>query len=130
MVRVFIIEDHPLMRRVLREFLLDEPDLQVEGEAGSAEAALEQIARSVPDLALVDVQLPGMSGIDLVAQLAEQYPRLACVMLSGYGERNHVEKALAAGAQGYIIKGSPDELLAAIRQVMAGEHYISPALQG
>jgi len=128
MARVFIVEDHTLLRTTLRDFLLDEPDLQVVGDAGSAETALEALeglAHCAPDVVLVDVSLPGMSGIEFVKRLARLHPHVACVMLSGHGETDDVEDALAAGARGYVVKGSSDEVPAAIRTVLAGDRHVS-----
>ena len=128
MTRIFIIDDHPIMRQVLRSVLEWEGDLMVCGEAATAEAALETVARSRPDLVLIDVSLPGMSGLELVDVLRKQYPDLPLALLSGHGEKSHVERALNAGVRGYILKGQGDELPDAIRQMMQGQQYLSPSL--
>lgn len=128
MTRLFIVEDHPIMRQSLRAFVKRQADFDVCGEAASAETALGQIAQAKPDLVLIDVSLPGMSGLDLLDMLREQYPQLMCVMLSGHGERSHVDHALTAGARGYILKGDTDELAGALRKVIQGERYLSGVL--
>ncbi|MFD2438229.1 response regulator [Modicisalibacter luteus] len=78
---------------------------------------------------LVDLSLPGVSGIDLIASVKTRHPELPCAILSGHGERRYAEQAIAAGAQGYVLKGDPDELPKAIRLMMKGERYVSKALQ-
>ncbi|MCG7602157.1 response regulator transcription factor [Halomonas sp. McH1-25] len=129
MVRVFVVEDHPLMRDMLTEFLALEEIFEVVGVVDSAEAALERFPDPLPDLVLIDMSLPGMSGIDLLRKLHERQPGLPCAMLSGHGEKHYVEQAFEAGASGYILKGEPDELPQAIQQILAGKPFISPELQ-
>ena len=113
------------MRQSLRTLLEREDDLHVCGEAPSAEDALEGIEREQPDLALIDVSLPGMNGIQLVRALQEECPGVALAMLSGHGGAAHVEQALRAGARGYILKGRAAELPSAIRQLVTGVVYVS-----
>ena len=129
MVRVFIVEDHPLMRDMLTEFLALEETLEVAGVVESAEAALAQFPVPPPDLVLIDMSLPGMSGIELVRQLCKLQPGMPCVMLSGHGEKHYVEQAFESGASGYILKGEPDELPLAIQQILAGGRFVSQELQ-
>ena len=129
-IRVYVVEDHMGMRMVLREFIEREAGLAVCGAAETAEEALEALARLEADLALVDVSLPGMSGIDLVEVALERWPHLVFLMYSGHGETGYVKRALAVGARGYVLKGDPYELPEAIRQVMRGERYVSAALSG
>lgn len=129
MVRVFVVEDHPLMRDMLTEFLALEEIFEIVGVVDSAEAALERFPDPLPDLVLIDMSLPGMSGIDLLRKLHERQPGLPCAMLSGHGEKHYVEQAFEAGASGYILKGEPDELPQAIQQILAGNPFISPELQ-
>jgi DNA-binding NarL/FixJ family response regulator len=128
MIRVFIVDDHPIMRLVLREIVDLELDMEVCGEAGAAEEALTEMASTESDLAIVDVSLPGMSGIALAGQLRQQYPDLVVVMLSGHRERRHIEQALDAGASGYILKGHTEDLPMAIRQVVQGKQYLTEGL--
>ena len=127
--RIFIVEDHAIMQEMLNEFISQEADLEVCATASSGEAALENLAQASPDLVLIDLSLPGVSGLDLITSVKALYPQLPCAILSGHGERHYAEQAMAAGAQGYVLKGDPDELPGAIRQMMQGEHYISKALQ-
>lgn len=125
MIRVFIVEDHPIMRQSLRTLLDREEDLLVCGEAPTAEDALQGIESEQPDLVLIDVSLPGMNGIQLVRALQEQIPTVALAMLSGHGGAAHVDQALRAGARGYILKGRAAELPGAIRQLVSGAVYVS-----
>lgn len=130
MPKLFIVEDHPVMRQSLRAFVKRQADIEVCGDANTGEAALEQIAETQPDIVLIDVSLPGMSGLDLLEILRERHPTLLCVMLSGHGERSHVDHALMAGARGYILKGDTDDLAIALRKVIQGETYLSSLVQG
>lgn len=130
MVRVFVIDDHEIMRAMLHDFLDMEPDLSVCGEAATAEDALATIAESAPDLVLVDVKLPDMSGIEVAELLRERYPGLPVTMLSAHGERSYVRQALQAGARGYILKGDAEQIPDAIRKIMLGERYLSTILAG
>ena len=124
--RLFIVEDHPLMRETLTEYLALEPDVEVCGQAASGEEALRLIPESACDLVLVDVSMPGMSGIEFVRQLRQLVPGQHCLMLSGHAEKVYVEAALAAGAQGYVMKGDPDAMVTAIRRVLGGEATSQP----
>lgn len=125
MVRVFIVEDHPIMRQALTALVNREVDFSVCGEAVTGEVALERIATVAPDVALLDVSLPGMTGLELIEHLVERYPNLPCMMLSGHGERAYIDQALAAGAQGYVIKGDVTEIIDGLRAVAAGRTYLS-----
>ncbi|MBX3012271.1 MAG: response regulator transcription factor [Caldilineaceae bacterium] len=126
--KLYIVEDHPLMQRMLRERIDRLPNLQVIGVAATAEEALTQLATLEVDLVLVDVSLPGMNGIDLVRALLLQRPGLLCLMLSGHQESSYVQRALAAGARGYLAKGNPPELGEAIPQILQGGTYLSSSL--
>ena len=97
--------------------------------AATAQEALAQIPTLAVDLIVVDLSLPDMDGIQLVGELRARQPDLRCLMLSGHQERNYVERALAAGACGYIAKGNPLELIEAIRRVLKGESYLSKTLR-
>lgn len=128
--RIFIVEDHEIMRQMLREYLEIEPDLTVCDSASTAAEALEKVPDAAPDLVLVDVALPDVNGIELVQRLRERDPGLVIAMLSGHGERSYVDQAFEAGARGYILKGQSEELANALHQVLRGEEYLSPAFEG
>ncbi len=128
MTKIFLVDDHPFIRQMVRSQLEREPDLSVCGEASTAAEALAAIKEDLPDLMLIDVSLPGMSGIELARLLHEKYPHLHLAILSGHGEKTHVDQALEAGVRGYVLKGNAAELPGAIRQVLRGEQYLSPSL--
>lgn len=127
-VRIYIVEDHPIMRETLQDFLALEAGLEICGMAESAEAASEALEAAAPDVVLVDLSLPRRNGLELVGEIGERWGT-PCVILSGHGERTYVERALSCGAQGYVLKGCPRELAPAIRQVLGGDIYVSPALR-
>ncbi|PSR02492.1 MAG: DNA-binding response regulator [Bacteroidetes bacterium QS_8_68_28] len=129
--RVFIVDDHPVVRRGFRQ-LVDEPDdLTVAGEAETPAEALDRIGEAGPDLVLMDVTLNGGArGLDLIRRLRDTYPNLPVLTVSMYDETLYATRALAAGARGYVMKRVPDEvLLDAMRQVLAGRTYVSDAIR-
>ncbi len=126
---IYIIEDHPLMQKMLREFLNRLSHLNVCGIATTGQEALEQLPTAGADLVLIDVSLPDMSGIDLLEELQTWHPVLPCLMLSGHQEAIYIQRALTAGAKGYVAKGHPLELADAIQQVLAGNVYLSETVR-
>ena len=124
--KIFIVDDHPMMREGLRGILIREADLTICGEAENARKALEQLAAATPDLVLLDITMPGKSGLELVKDLRALYPDLKLLTISMHEESLYAERVLRAGARGYITKHQPpDELIKAIRQVLAGQIYVS-----
>lgn len=128
-VRIFLVEDHPLMRRITSEYVGKLPDAEICGDASSAEEALLCLPASAADLVLVDVSLPNMSGIDLVAEIVARWPSLRCLMLSAHTEVAYVERALTVGAKGYVTKGDPVALAEAVRCVSCGGTYVSEGVR-
>lgn len=126
---IYIVEDHDDMRRILAEFLTVQSGLEVLGGAATAEEALESLERDQPNLLLVDVALPGMSGLELLERVRSRWPGVRCVILSGHGQREHVERALEAGAWGYILKGNPHEVPTALHRVIEGEVFLSETIR-
>jgi DNA-binding NarL/FixJ family response regulator len=129
MTSVLVVEDHAIFARVLERLLRERGQLDVQAVVGSAEDALETLARLNVDLVLVDVSLPKRSGISLVLILHEKYPQLPCVMLSGHLSPHYVRRSLAAGARGYLVKDHSSEILVAIERVLKGEVYVSKELR-
>ena len=128
MNRIFIVDDHPVLRQGLMQVIDDEPDLVVCGEAEDAESALEELESAKPDLAVVDLSLNGRSGLELVHDMKARRPSTAVLVYSMYDETLYAERAIRAGANGYVMKReSVDEVLAAIRQILKGHVYLSPA---
>jgi two-component system, NarL family, invasion response regulator UvrY len=129
MMRILIVDDHAIVRRGLRELLSDEFHRVAFGEASDAQQALEQLRKKEWDVALLDIALPGKSGLDLLKELKTEWPKLPVLILSAHPEDQFAVRALKAGAGGYMTKESaPEELAKALRKIMAGGRYVSPAL--
>jgi two-component system invasion response regulator UvrY len=129
MIRVLIVDDHAIFRRGLKALLFDEFAGVRCGEASDAEQALHQLGKKEWDLALLDVTLPGKSGLDLLGELKAARPRLPVLVLSVHPEDQFAVRVLKAGAEGYMTKESaPEELVKAIRKILAGGRYVSPSL--
>ena len=126
---VLLVDDHPLLREGIAALIRATSDLRVSGEAGSAAEALEALAEQEPDLLLLDISLPGTNGIELLKDLHVRYPRMHVLVLSMHEESVYAERALRAGANGYVMKQEPgSKVIDAIRCVLRGEVYVSPAL--
>ena len=129
MIRVLIVDDHAILRRGLRELLSDEFHGAAFGEASNAQQALEQLLKEKWDVALLDITLPGKSGLDLLKEFKAARPKLPVLILSAHSEDQFAVRVLKAGAGGYMTKESaPEELAKAVRKILAGEQYVSPAL--
>lgn len=127
--RLFLVEDHPVTREGFARLLNFEPDLEVCGQAATATEALAAMPAVSPDLVIVDISLAGRSGLELLKDLANQYPGLAMLVLSTHDERQYALRSLQAGARGYLMKSAPtDQILQAIRDVLAGKTYLSDAM--
>ena len=124
--RIYIVEDHPVFREGLVEILQSEKDLSVCGEAGSAEEALPAIAKLKPDLVLVDITLPGISGLELIKRIRARDCDVKLLVVSMRDEALYAARVLRAGGDGYIMKQQdPEEIVQAIRDVIAGRIYVS-----
>ena len=127
--KIFIVDDHPLVREWLTTLIDQTTDLEVCDGAEDAQSALQGIARSSPDLAIIDLSLGGDSGIDLIRSIGEKFPKVAMVVLSMHDERVYAERSIRAGARGYIMKReSTKKVVDAIRQVLQGNIYLSKEL--
>ena len=128
-VRLMLVDDHPLVRDGLRARLGSVPGLEVVAEAGTSDEAQARLAEFSPGLVLMDVGMKGMNGIDLAALLLERQPELRVLMLSMYDNPEYVQRAMRAGARGYVLKDAPaEEIVSAIEAVQAGGTYLSPAV--
>ncbi len=128
-VKIVIIDDHPMVRAGLSLRIQAERNLSVCGSAESEEEGLELIKATQPDLAIVDISLKNSNGLDLVKQIKARYPKLRTLVVSGFQESLYAERALRAGAFGYVNKQEPEEvIIEAIQKVANGERYVSPAL--
>lgn len=127
--RILIVDDHPFMRAGLAQLIERQADLAVCGEAGNPAEALLRLAAGGVDLVLSDMTMPGRSGLDFLKDLQALHPALPILVVSMHDEMVYAERALRAGARGYIMKEAGGEnLLAAIRQVLAGQVYVSPRM--
>jgi DNA-binding NarL/FixJ family response regulator len=124
--RVFLVDDHPLVREWLANLIDQQPDMTVCGEAGTAAAALSGIGTARPDVAIVDLTLGGRSGLDLIKDLKQMHPAVAVLVLSMHDEALYAERPLRAGARGYIMKREVTrKVVLAIRRVQQGRVYLS-----
>src|SRR5215216_2737849 len=126
-ITVLLVDDHALIREGVRAFLETLPDITVVAEAGSGKEALKLAEEHVPDVALVDLIMPGMDGVEVTRRLATSSPRTNVVILSSYHEDEHVFPAIRAGALSYVLKEvGPDELADAVRKAASGEAVLHP----
>ncbi len=129
MIRVFIVDDHAILRRGIRDILTDGEGVEVVGEATDYNELLGKMRKVQIDVLLLDVNLPGKNGIDILKSLREQNPQIKVLMLSMYPEDQYALRALKAGAYGYLNKASaPEQLLSAVEQIMAGRKYVTPEI--
>jgi two-component system, NarL family, response regulator NreC len=127
--RVLIVDDHAVLRSGLHLLLDSEPDIEVVGEAGNVRDAVFEARDKSPDIILMDVVMPGQSGIEGVPLVLKEAPEAKVLVLSMQDDPRYVHEAFAAGAAGYILKEAVDaEVVGAIHQVAGGEHYVHPAL--
>jgi two-component system, NarL family, response regulator DevR len=128
-VKVFLLDDHELVRRGIRELLWAHEDIAVVGEASTAEEALARIPSSHPDVALLDVRLPDGDGIEVCREIRSQHPEIACLILTSFADDEALFSAIMAGASGYILKQIRGvELVDAVRRVAAGGSLLDPAV--
>src|SRR5713226_964603 len=127
--RIFLVDDHPLVREWLTNLINQQADLAVCGEAESGPTAMQAILALKPDVAIVDIALKDSSGIELIKDLKQSCPSVAVLVLSMHEESHYAERALRAGAKGYIVKRETSrKVVAAIRQVLDGKMYVSQEL--
>jgi DNA-binding NarL/FixJ family response regulator len=128
--RIFLVDDHPLVREWLTTHLRQQGDLAVCGEAEDAPHALEGILALKPDVVILDISMSGRSGIDLIKDLKRLQPNVGVIVLSMHDEMTYAERALHAGARGYVMKReATNKIVAAVRQVLAGGVYVSERVQ-
>ncbi|MBE4733529.1 MULTISPECIES: response regulator [Streptomyces] len=127
-IRVFLLDDHEVVRRGVRDMLNDEPDISVIGEAGTVEQALVRVPALRPQVAVLDVRLPDGDGITVCRELRSRMPELVCLMLTSFDDEEALLDSIMAGASGYVLKqirGS--DLVAAVRTVAAGQSLLDPS---
>lgn len=127
---IFIVDDHPVIKDGLPVMLEHYPELQVIGSAADAHGALAKLKYLAPDVIILDISLPQLSGLDAIPLLKAELPRTQILIFSMHEKEAYVHRALSAGALGYVVKGSPiNELIDAIRTVHAGEYYLSSGMK-
>ena len=127
--RILVVDDHPLIRQGLMQLINSQPDMEVVGEAKNGHEAIEALSKLDPDLAIIDITLEDLSGIDLIKDLKARYPDLSVLVLSMHDESIYAERALRAGARGFIMKGGRlKDMMTAIRKVHSGEVYLSDTM--
>ena len=129
MTRVFLLDDHEIVRRGLRELLEAESDIEVVGEAGTAEEALSRIPPTKPDVAVLDVQLPDGNGVEVCREIRARHDGVRCLMLTSFADDEALFSSIMAGASGYVLKQvKGHDLVDAIRRVAAGESLLDPSV--
>src|SRR5687767_4824448 len=128
---VVLVDDHPFVREGIRSFLSDQPGFDVVAEASSGEEALRAAEQYRPDFILLDINMPGVNGLEIVGQLRKNVPDSKILILTVHNSREYVLHVARSGAHGYILKEAPpEELLQAMRAIRSGQKYYSPAVAG
>jgi DNA-binding NarL/FixJ family response regulator len=129
MIKILIADDHPVVRKGLKEIIQATSDMTVSGEASDGQEVLEKVMKIDFDVVVLDIAMPGRSGLDILKELKSGKPELPVLILSIHPEEQYAVRVLKAGASGYLTKDSaPDELITAIRKVSRGKKYISASL--
>ncbi|GGO80228.1 response regulator transcription factor [Wenjunlia tyrosinilytica] len=129
MIRLLLAEDQGMMRGALALLLGLEEDFEVVAQVGSGDEIVPKALETTPDVALLDIELPGRSGLDAAAELREELPGCRVLILTTFGRPGHLRRAMEAGAGGFLVKDGPvEELAAAVRRILDGERVIDPAL--
>lgn len=127
-IRIVVVEDHPVVREGIREMLQREKDIDVIGEADSADSAIDLCGKLLPDIVLMDVSLPGVSGLEAARIVKQRYPMIKILVLTAFDDEAFVVEALGIGASGFLLKSqSSSEILAAVRGVSSGDTVIAPS---
>jgi len=129
MIRILVADDHPVVRQGLKQIVAGTTDIFVVDEAATGQEVLDKVRSNYFDVVLLDITMPGASGLDILKQLRSERPELAILILSMHPEEQYAARVLRAGASGYLAKESaPDELVAAVRKISLGGKYVSPSL--
>ncbi|GAB4414172.1 MAG: response regulator transcription factor [Anaerolineae bacterium] len=128
-IRILVVDDHQIVRQGIRSLLSNYPDFDIVGEAADGAAALGQVQQLAPDVTLLDIRMPGESGLEVLRQIRQAQPEAKVLMLTSFDDEEYVLEALRAGAQGFVLKNVSDEMLVrAIHAVCRGEHAFSPQI--
>ena len=126
MIKVLIADDHAIFRAGLRRLVEEAGDMMVVAEAENGREAIQEIHDAMPDVAVIDISMPGLDGLEVISQLSSSHPKLPILVLTMHEEEQYVVRSIAAGAKGYITKRSvPEQLVKAIRKVYAGGRYLT-----
>lgn len=126
MIKVFLADDHSIVRAGLRRLIEESGDMEVVAEAADGRAALREIQKERPDVAVIDISMPGLDGLEVISRLNDHHPDLPVLVLTMHEEGQYVVRAIEAGARGYITKQSaPEQLVNAIRKVIGGSRYLT-----
>lgn len=129
MIRVILTDDHPILRKGLRQLLEEQADISIVAEAGNGNELMEKLANCKCDLIVLDISMPGRNGLDVLRQLRQDYQRIPVLVLSMHPEEQYAVRAIRSGASGYMTKESaPDELVKAVRKIHGGGRYVSESL--
>ena len=129
MIKVLIADDHPVVREGLKRIIQETPDITIADDAENGQEVIDKVRRNEYQAIILDMVMPGMSGLDILKQLKSEKPKLPILILSMYPDDQYAIRALRAGAAGYLTKNkAPKELILAIRQVCSGKRYITPAV--
>ena len=126
MIKVLLADDHSIVRSGLRRIVEESKDMVVIAEAADGQEAIQQAHKALPDVAIIDISMPGLDGLEVISRLHSYYPKLPIIILTMHEEEQYVVRAIEAGAMGYITKRSaPEQLLKAIRKVLDGFRYLT-----
>ncbi|MGA2974797.1 MAG: response regulator transcription factor [Spirochaetia bacterium] len=129
MIRILVVDDHSVVRKGLIQIVTDSPGMEVAGEASSGQEALELVRSHPFDVVILDIAMPGRSGLDILRELKAENPALKMLVLSMYSEEQYAIRSLRDGASGYLTKGCPpEELIQAIQIIATGKRYITPSI--
>jgi two-component system, NarL family, invasion response regulator UvrY len=129
MIRIAIVDDHALVRAGLRQFFAEQADFAIAGEAANGREALDIVRQAEVDVVVLDINMPGSSGVDALAAIKARAPALPVLILSGFSEAQYATTLLRQGASGYLNKDcDPDEIVAAVRMLARGRRYITPGV--
>lgn len=128
-IRILVVDDHQIVRQGIRSLLSNYPDFDIVGEAADGAEALGQVQRLAPDVTLLDIRMPGESGLEVLRRIRQVQPEAKVLMLTSFDDEEYILEALRAGAQGFVLKNVSDEMLVrAIHAVCRGEHTFSPQI--
>lgn len=129
MISILIADDHELLRTGLAAVIDQEPDMQVVGQAADGDAALELYVRHVPDIAVIDLRMPQMDGVEVIEKIRQRFPSAKLIILSGYDSDDDIDRGLRAGAKAFLLKDVPShKLVDALREVYHGKTVVAPAV--